>query len=195
MAYNRKNNEDKIISDITESDKVEKVVISEKEKVNDSDNIIEEKKKFSPDELIACVSITPGELFYVGSKTKNLYTFADIDDVVEIEFKDLDYAARSKDPMMFKPRFVVQDRDFVKMHSSLDDVYSGLHSVNDLKGILKLHPKQMEQAINALPYGAKDAIKTIAMTMIDNGSLDSIQRVKLLDSLFGTEMLTKLTAM
>lgn len=173
MAYTKKT--------VTEND-----VTKETEKV--------EKKKFKSDEMIPCVSITPGEMFYVGNKSNTLYTFADIDDVVEIEFRDLDYAARSKDAMMFKPRFIVQDADFVALHPSLDEVYSSLHSTKDLKDILKMSPAQMEKTINSLPEGAKDSIKTIAATMVDNGTLDSIQRVKVIDSIFGTEMLLKLTS-
>lgn len=173
MAYTKKT--------VTEND-----VTKETEKV--------EKKKFKSDEMIPCVSITPGEMFYVGNKSNTLYTFADIDDVVEIEFRDLDYAARSKDAMMFKPRFIVQDADFVALHHSLDEVYSSLHSTKDLKDILKMSPAQMEKTINSLPEGAKDSIKTIAATMVDNGTLDSIQRVKVIDSIFGTEMLLKLTS-
>lgn len=173
MAYIKKT--------ITEND-----VTTETEKV--------EKKKFKSDEMIPCVSITPGEMFYVGNKSNTLYTFANIDDVVEIEFRDLDYAARSKDAMMFKPRFIVQDADFVVLHPSLDKVYSSLHSAKDLKDILKMSPAQMEKTINSLPEGAKESIKTIAATMVDNGTLDSIQRVKVIDSIFGTEMLLKLTS-
>ena len=153
-----------------------------------------EKKKFKADDLIPCVSITPGEMFWVGKKSDTLYTFADIDDTVEIEFRDLDYAARSKEPMLFKPRFIVQDDDFVKLHSVLDELYSSLHSTQDLKDILNLSVSQMEKAINSLPEGAKDALKTIVSTMVDNGNLDSIQKVKKLDSIFGTEMLIKLTS-
>lgn len=154
----------------------------------------EEKKKFQPEDLIPCVSITPGEMFYSGSKSENLYTFADIDDVVEIEFRDLDYAARSKDAMMYKPRFIIQDANFVALHPALDEVYSSLHSTKDLKDILKMTPVQMKKVIASLPEGAKDSIKTIAMTMVDNGTLDSIQRVKAIDEIFGTEMLLKLNS-
>lgn len=153
-----------------------------------------EKRKFKPTDMIPCVSITPGEMFYDGTKSNTLYTFADIDDVVEIEFRDLDYAARSKDAMMYKPRFIVQDKDFIALHSNLDEIYSNLHSVGDLKNILKLSPEQMKKAITSLPEGAKDSIKTIAATMVDNGTLDSVKRVKALDEVFGTEMLLKVTS-
>lgn len=153
-----------------------------------------EKKKFNQKDLIPCVSITPGEMFFVGKKSETLYTFASMDDVVEIEFRDLDYAARSKDAMMYKPRFIIQDKDFINLHPALDGIYSNLHSVKDLKDILKMNPNQMEKAISKLPVGAQESIKVIAATMIDKGTLDSIQRVKVLDKFFGTEMLLKLTS-
>ena len=35
-----------------------------------------EKKKFEPTEMIPCVSLTAGELFYVGLKSDTLYTNA-----------------------------------------------------------------------------------------------------------------------
>lgn len=151
-----------------------------------------EKKKFEPTEMIPCVSLTAGELFYVGLKSDTLYTFADIDDVQEIEFRDLDYAARKGDKMMFKPRFVVQDADFIALHPELDDLYSTLHSTNDLRDILKMTPSQMEKAIYSLPIGAQEALKTIATSMVDDGTLDSVKRIQMLDSIFGTELLLKL---
>lgn len=153
-----------------------------------------EKKKFNPKDMIPCVSITPGEMFYIGSKSEELYTFADIDDVVEIEFRDLDYAARSKDAMMYKPRFIVQDKDFMALHPALDEAYGSLYSIKDLKDILKQTPDQMQKSISSLPEGAKDSIKTIAATMVDNGTLDSVRKVKVLDEIFGTEMLLKITS-
>lgn len=190
MAYTKKNstktidNSDiNVVKEVTEQ--VEEVI---EQKVTNK----VEKKKFSQTDMIPCVSITAGELFYVGNKSQTLYTFADINDVQEIEFRDLDYAARTKDKMMFKPRFIVQDADFVALHPSLDEVYSSLHSTKDLKDILKMSPIQMENAIYSLPIGAQDALKAIAATMVDNGTLDSVKRIQTLDSIFGTELLLKL---
>lgn len=150
------------------------------------------KKKFTPTELIPCVSITPGEMFVHGNKSNTLYTFADIDDCVMIKFKDLDYAARIKDKMMFKPRYIVQDADFIKLHPSLDEVYSALHTTKDLKDILKMKPAQMEKVIPTLPVGAKEALKTLASTAVDDGSLDSIKKIQKLDSILGTELFLRL---
>ena len=162
-----------------------------------NETIVEEtkkKKKFNAEDRIPCASTTIGELFYTGMKSGTLYTFADIDDVVDIEFRDLDYAARSKDAMMYKPRFIVQDKDFMALHPALDEAYGSLYSIKDLKDILKQTPDQMQKSIASLPEGAKDSIKTIAATMVDNGTLDSVRKVKVLDEIFGTEMLLKITS-
>lgn len=153
-----------------------------------------DKRKFKPEDLIPCVSITPGEMFVIGKKSDKLYNFADIDDVVEIEFRDLDFMARTRDSMMMKPRYVVQDKDFIALHPVLDNIYSALNSTQDLKDILNLTPSKMAKTIEMLPVGAKDTLKIIAATMIDEGTLDSMQRIKELDKIFGTEMLLKLTS-
>ena len=93
---------------------------------------------------------------------------------------------------MLKPRFIVQDSDFINLHSKLDDIYSALHSTSDLESIIKMTPAKMEKIIPSLPLGAKDALKIIAATMVDKGELDSLQRIKKLDELLGTELFTKL---
>lgn len=188
---NTKKSETQIVDNT--NDTINNTVTVER-KTEQTEQKIKEKKKFNPTDMIPCVSITAGEMFYIGSKSQTLYTFANIDDTVEIEFRDLDYAARSKDKIMFKPRFIVQDADFVALHPILDNIYSSLYTNKDLKDILKLSPSQMEKVITSLPEGAKDSIKTIAATMVDNGTLDSIQGVKILDSIFDTEMLLKLTS-
>ena len=58
-----------------------------------------EKKKFEPTEMIPCVSLTAGELFYVGLKSDTLYTFADIDDNIDEEEDDNDIDDESNDKL------------------------------------------------------------------------------------------------
>lgn len=153
---------------------------------------IVEKKKFSATDGIPCLSITPGEMFYLGEKTKTLYTWADANDVIDIEYQDLAYAARAKNKMMYKPRYIVQDRDFLKEFHQLEEVYNGLYSIADLEDILKLSPSQMGKAIASLPEGAKDALQTLVATKIADGSLDSVKKIQKLDEIFDTKMLMRL---
>lgn len=149
-------------------------------------------KKFSEKDEIECVSITPGQLFVTGERSKDLYTFADIDDVQFIRYDDLMYMVRRKHPAVFKPRFIIQNQDFLDQNKGVEDVYSSLYSSADLKAILKLTPVQIRTKVMSLPEGAKDSLKTIVATMVDNKTFDSVQRIKVLDEIFGTDMLFKI---
>lgn len=163
------------------------------EEVDNTEKVVKvEKKKFSATDMIPCLSITPGKLFFEGAKTKTLYSWADADAIEEIEYQDLAYAARAKDRIVYKPRFIVQDKDFLKEFPRLEETYAGLYSVEDLESILKLTPSQIERAVMSLPEGAKDALKTIVATKIANGTFDSVKRIQKLDEIFDTKMLMRL---
>ena len=173
---------------------VEKVDIETNETTDASVEIKKEKKEFKPTDGIPCASNTSGELFYVGAKSGELYTWADIEYVIDVQYQDLKYAAASRDGMMYKPRFIVLDEDFIKEYPNLEEVYASLYTVQDLKNMLKLSATQLKKAVEALPNTAKENLKTIVVTMIDSGQFDSVQRIKVLDEVFGTEMLLKVTA-
>lgn len=181
-----------------------KIVNTKKEEVTSVNNTAEEQvevkpvktskpalKKFGNTDEIPCVSITPGELFVEGKRSDELYTFADIDDVQYLRYDDLIYLVRTHSPYVFKPRFIIQSKDFLAQHKDIDSIYSSLYSVSDLKDILKLLPDKLRVKLTSLPEGAKDSLKIIVSTMIDRGKFDSIQRIKVLDEVFGTEMLRK----
>lgn len=150
-----------------------------------------ESKKFAQDDLIPCKSITAGELLMVGERTKMLYRWADADDVQEIEYQDLIYATRSNSGFVFKPRFIIMDNDFVIQNPKVQEKYDTMYTNKDLRDILLLSPAEIKKAIPTLPEGAKESLKSMASTMIDNGSLDSVARIKVLDELFNTNLMLK----
>ena len=166
------------------------------EEVADKKVIKEEvkKKSFKSSDGVRCMSITSGGLFMVGLKSGNLYSWLDSGDVVYVEYADLAAEVRTRGMYAFRPRFVVDDQDFIDEFPELDTLYASLYSKRDLKQILTLEPGQMRYVINGLPDGAKDAIKSMAVTMIERGELDSINRIKVIDEIFGTSMLLKMTS-
>ena len=72
------------------------------------------------------------------------------------------------------------------------ELYESMYTKGDLMEIINLPISQMVDTIKALPMGCKNALKGIAATMIDNGQLDSIQKIKALDEIFETNMLLTL---
>ena len=62
----------------------------------------------------------------------------------------------------------------------------------DFEAILELPEVQMKEAIEKLPKGCKECVKGIVATKVDEGSLDSVKKIKALDEIFGTNLLLTL---
>ena len=97
-----------------------------------------------------------------------------------------------KDKTIYEPRIIIEDEDFIAENPKLAELYESMYTKGDLMEIINLPISQMVDTINALPMGCKNALKGIAATMIDNGQLDSIQKIKALDEIFETNMLLTL---
>ena len=151
------------------------------------------ERKYKNSDLIPCRSIVSGGLYIEGSRSKILYSWADYGDVIEMEYQDLIYMVRTRaNTDIYEPRIIIEDEEFVRQNKSLEELYDSLYSTKDLKEILKMPIPKMKQEIEKLPSGVKNAIKGIASTMIDAHTLDSVQKIKTLDEIFGTQMLLTL---
>lgn len=152
------------------------------------------KKVFKDNDPIRCTSVTSGKLIMIGLKTQQRYVWLDTGDYLDVDYTDVIAAVRTRSPYIMKPRFVVDDEDFIKQNKDLQKLYDSLYSKDDLTKILQLPADKMAEVIKKLPDGVQETIKSIAVTAIENGSLDSIQRVKVIDEIFGTQMLIKMTS-
>lgn len=168
--------------------------------VNDTEPVVEKevieetkpvtKKVYKDTDGIPCRSITPGKLFMEGIKSKIVYRWADNGDVVDVEYQDILAAIRSNRAYVIKPFFVIEDKELVERFPQLKRVYETMYSIKDLRDVItKMSASEMEQTILALPEGAKDSIKHLASQMISNGTLDSVQKIKILDKIYDTEMM------
>ena len=146
-------------------------------------------RKFDNSDLIPCKSVTNGELLMVGAKTGILYKWASCDDIEDVEYQDLLYTTRQHSSYVMKPYFIVLDDDFVAQNKELDKLYREMYSFAEINDILQLDPNTMRQVILSLPAGVQEAVKGFAATKINDGTFDSIKKIKILDEIFGTSML------
>jgi len=148
-----------------------------------------EKKKFNPTDVIECVSLVSGELGMVGLKSGINYSWFGRGEVVEVEYQDLAAAIRSGKKHITQPFFIIKDSDFIKEFPQIEKIYSAMYSLNDLKDVFKMTPASMKKTILSLPIGAQESIKNIAASMIQAGTLDSVQKIKVLDEIFDTKFM------
>ena len=151
-----------------------------------------QKREYTDNDKIQCLSITPGEYLFEGEKSQTMYRWIDAGIREDMRYDDLTSAIRTRKACIFKPRIVIEDKEFLAEYPELQRLYDSMYSKDDLGEILKLDAGRMTQVINGLPEGAKDAIRSLAVKAIENGTLDSVARVRALDTIFGTDMLLKL---
>lgn len=146
-----------------------------------------QKKKYAPSDLITCRSMTHGTLVLVGKKSALQYTWANYGDTTEVEYQDLQalYATRSR--FLVDPLFIIEDDELVDTWKSLlQPVYDKIVSDN-LDDMLELSPERLRVTLMTSPPGIKKSIATLAAAKIQNGELDSINRIRVLDEVLGTE--------
>lgn len=151
--------------------------------------VVPEKRKFEKNDLIPCKSVTCGELLMEGHQTHFLYKWADVNDVQEVEYQDLIYDVKLGNSFSRYPRFIIMDENFIEQNSVLKDVYAKMYTNSDLLDILNLPVEDLKRVVSELPKGVKDSIKTLSATMINNGTFDSINKIRALDEIFETNML------
>ena len=88
-------------------------------------------RKYAPDDLIPCRSITYGELLMTGTKSKLMYVWANYNDVTEVEFQDLQALKSTRSSYLFRPRIVIEDEELVEQWGKdFKDMYSKIVSVD-----------------------------------------------------------------
>ena len=95
------------------------VIVEETEVLEDTKATKQESKKapakvarkYEPDEMITCRSLTYGELLLTGKKSKLLYSWANYGDTTEVEYQDLQALKSTKSSYLYKPRFVIEDEE------------------------------------------------------------------------------------
>lgn len=182
MAYTKKSN-------IVTEDVSEKNL----DTVNEVNVETKKSRVYNQEDLIPCRSVISGALYIEGARSHILYSWADYNDVVDMEYRDLVYLVRTRnDANIYNPRIIIEDDEFVEQNKAIKDLYDSLYTTGDLRDIISLPLEQMKKEIEKLPSGVKDSLKGLVATMIDSHTLDSVRKIKALDEIFGTQMLLTL---
>ena len=146
-------------------------------------------RKFAPDDMIVCRSVTFGELLLTGTKSKLLYSWANYGDTTEVEFQDLQALRSTRSSYLLRPRFVIEDEELVEQwDKELGGLYKNIIDI-DAEDLFKLPLAQFKSKLKKAPKGVQQAVKNIAGEKILNGSLDSLAKIKAIDEILGTDLI------
>lgn len=152
------------------------------------------QRTYNPSDVIPCHSIVGGYVNFLGKKTGTVYSWYDNGDISNIEYQDLRAAMLSKSPYIFGPIIVVDDEELLELPEwkAVKELYEQMYSVDDLTKIFDLPVNQMADVVRQLPTGVKRTLITLAKTMVDDGRLESIKKIKTLDKELGTDLLNEI---
>ena len=144
-------------------------------------------KKYAPNDLIECRSVTGGELILIGDKSKLQYTWADYGDTAWVEYQDLQALQSRRSGFLTKPRFIVEDTDLVEQWGSmLKPIYDKINT-QSIEDFFALPLNKFKAQLKVMPEGLKDAVKTRAVQMIQSEELYDIRKVREIDAAWGTD--------
>ena len=148
-------------------------------------------KSWGINDEINCTSVTSGELIMIGAKTHNLYRWMDYGDTQAVEYQDLraeKFNAKSR--YIYDPLFVISDEDLLATpeFAAVKDRYNNMLSVDDVYKIFSLDTVSFRKTLESLPVGLRNSVKSIAVTKIEDGTFDSIQKIKIMDEILQTDL-------
>lgn len=152
----------------------------------------ETKKQYKPDDLIPCKSLTAGKMIFIGARTNIPYVWSNAGDVAYLEYQDLMSAILSRSNYVYMPRFVIEDENIIgdPRWAELKDIYDNLYDAGDVRELLseRTSINRFKSAIKAAPAGLINAVRSEMAQGIQNGTFDSIGKVRAMDEFLGTKM-------
>lgn len=148
------------------------------------------RKKYEATDLIPVRSVTQGELLLPGFKSRILYRWAAYGDVTEVEYQDLYSLKANRSGYIYKPLFVIEDEELLSdpFWAEIKRLYDGMYTTSDISTVLALPEADFRKVLQQLPVGFQNAIKLEVATRLDDGTFDSIKKVKALDEILGTDL-------
>jgi hypothetical protein len=175
---------------------VETAVAADDSAKTASEPVVAEKKRrsFKQDDLISCVSVFPGSITMVGRRTKIPYRWLENGEVTEVEYQDINAEIVNKNSMfVYRPLFIIQDDDLIEQRPVLKKLYDSLFTESDIIRVLRSGNKtELREILNQMPEGYRSNVGTIASTLIQNGELDNLRIIKILDEVLGTDLIKQM---
>src|SRR5699024_5864837 len=109
-----------------------------------------------------------------------------------VEYQDLYTLKASRSSYLYKPFFVIEDEEMLEdpIWKDLKKIYEASFDTSDIYTIISLPLSDFESTLEKLPEGYKDAVKYEISKRIDNGTFDSLHKIRALDRICGTDLMS-----
>ena len=146
-------------------------------------------KQYSQHDPILCRSVNAGWLG-VSGKSGMYYIFSNYGDQAEIEYGDLFALKNEHSPYLYDPLFVIENEELLESPrwKDLADFYTDkVYGMDDINEVLNKSKSVFKRTLECLPKGLLKALTVEVAKRIEDGSFDSLSKIKDIDEVCGTD--------
>ena len=183
----------------SKKDKVAAEVAKEVEEVKE---VVEEKvvpteqpREFQKDDLIEVKSVFAGSCTLVGRRSGNVYVWETLGEIQYVEYQDLLAEITNRySKYIYEPLLLIEDEDVINKNPKLKDLYNAMIDVEDIEdSLLNDSVEELRSILITLPSGLKETVKSVASTLMQDGALYDVRKIRLLDDLYHTALSEQLS--
>lgn len=160
---------------------LDELLVKEEPKVEEPKPVAPpKKKKIERDDLVACRNLTSGRLTYISKKSGSETVWSEFGDVEYIDVAEL-LTMKSSQPKFLKEPWVFIDDEDVADYLGLRQLYETIIPIDEVDDFFRLTAQEAKQFLPKLPKGMKTLIAEKARKGIQDGSLNNLQLIRLLE--------------
>lgn len=150
----------------------------------------QKRKEIDRNELIACRSSVNGRLIYISPRSKEKFIWDDFGAVEYVEMGEL-MTMKSSHPKFLKDVQLIIDDEEAAEYLGMTKIYdemAQLDDLDDLDDFFDKEPDEIAELLPKLPEGLKKAVGTRARALVEEGLLDRISKIRLIEQELGVDL-------
>lgn len=156
---------------------------------------IEQPREFKKDDLIKVKSVFAGSCTLIGRRSGNIYVWEALGEIQYVEYQDLLAEITNRySQYIYEPLLLIEDEDVINKNPKLKDLYDTMIDVEDIEeSLLNDSVEDLRNILISLPSGLQETVKNIASTLMQDGDLYDVRKIRLLDDLYHTALSEQLS--
>jgi hypothetical protein len=138
-------------------------------------------------EMIPCRSTVNGELIYISNRTGAKFIWEDFGATLWLEMGDLQDMNGSNRAYIHDGYIVVDDEE-ASESLGLTKVYEKIAHIDNIENLFAKSAEDLLETLPKLPKGMRDSLSTKARAMVEDGSLDSLSKIRAIESVLGVDL-------
>lgn len=146
------------------------------------------KVEIDRNEMVTVRSATDGDLIYVSNRTKSKYIWEGYNSELQIDMGELQDMKGSRGKFLTDCHLIIDDEEAAEA-LGLSKIYQDLIGLEDLEEfILNTQNNDLETILPKLPKALKASIGTVARKLVEEDTLDTRNKIKLIEAKLGVDL-------